>query len=179
MRLCQATPFWKFSWRLKLPPSPAQRVRCILWLKSKILNYKKGYNKQKYFSVITKNSRWESLTQNLVTFKKKMVLRMKKALIFWIFTKNPTFRGVFTKNQYRGGRLNGGGAWTVCWFKGGLVRRRGGTFEGEGLITQCTQYFMFMNTFLIFFSCFSLTKMYFSLFHFFFVIKYQIFTPEY
>ena len=33
--------------------------------------------KQKYFSLITKNSNWENLTKNLVTFKTKMVLRMK------------------------------------------------------------------------------------------------------
>ena len=31
---------------------------------------KKVY-KQKYFSVITKNSNWEILTKNLVTFKRK------------------------------------------------------------------------------------------------------------
>ena len=32
---------------------------------------------QKYFSVITKNSNWEILRKNLLTFKSKMVLRMK------------------------------------------------------------------------------------------------------
>ena len=33
------------------------------------------------------------------------------------------------KNQYRGGEIaiaKKGGAWTVCWFKGGLARKRGG-----------------------------------------------------
>ena len=38
-------------------------------LKSEIFNDKKVY-KQKYFSVITKNSNWEILTKNSVTFKR-------------------------------------------------------------------------------------------------------------
>ena len=38
------------------------------------------------------------------------------------------------KNQYRGGiPKKGGGASTVCLFKGGLGKK-----EGGGLITQCT-----------------------------------------
>ena len=46
--------------------------------------------------------------------------------------KNPTFREGFKKNQYRGGNcLKRGGAWTVCRFKGGMVRKRGGVFEGD------------------------------------------------
>ena len=39
-------------------------------LKSEIFNDKKNVYKQKYFSVITKNSNWEILTKNLVTFKR-------------------------------------------------------------------------------------------------------------
>ena len=35
-----------------------------------------------FFSVITKNSNWEILRKNLVTFKSKMVLRMKNFNIF-------------------------------------------------------------------------------------------------
>ena len=31
---------------------------------------KKVYNKQNFFSFITKNSNWEILTKNLVTFKR-------------------------------------------------------------------------------------------------------------
>ena len=31
---------------------------------------KKVYNKQKFFSVITKNSNWEVLTKNLINFKR-------------------------------------------------------------------------------------------------------------
>ena len=38
---------------------------------------KKQVYQQKYFSVITKNSNWEILRKNLLTFKSKMVLRMK------------------------------------------------------------------------------------------------------
>ena len=38
-------------------------------LKSEIFNDKKVY-KQKYFSVLTKNSNWEILPKNLVTFKR-------------------------------------------------------------------------------------------------------------
>ena len=34
--------------------------------------------KQKYFSVMTKNSNWEILTKNLVSFKKKMGFKYKK-----------------------------------------------------------------------------------------------------
>ena len=61
-----------------------------------------------------------------------------------------------------------GRTWRVCRFKGELDKNEGGGFfEGEGLIPQCTLRFMFTYTFLAFFSCFSLTKMCFSLFHFF------------
>ena len=31
---------------------------------------KEVYNEQKFFSVITKNSNWETLTKSLVTFKR-------------------------------------------------------------------------------------------------------------
>ena len=46
---------------------------------------KKVY-KQKYFSVITKNSNWEILPKNLL-LKDKMVLRMKKFNIFEVHWK--------------------------------------------------------------------------------------------
>ena len=62
-----------------------------------------------------------------------------------------------------------GGAWRACRFKGELDKKEGGGFfEVEELIPQCTLHFMFTYTFLAFFSCFSLTKMFFSLFYFFF-----------
>ena len=38
---------------------------------------KKSLSAKIFFSVITKNSNWEILRKNLVTFKSKMVLRMK------------------------------------------------------------------------------------------------------
>ena len=50
---------------------------------------KKVY-KQKYFSVITKNSNWEILTKNLVFFK-------RLDGVFWGSLENPTFRGVHEK----------------------------------------------------------------------------------
>ena len=37
-----------------------------------------------FFSVITKNSNWEILTKNLITFKNKMGLRMKKFNVFGV-----------------------------------------------------------------------------------------------
>ena len=40
-----------------------------------------------------------------------------------------TFRGRFTKKQYRGGDYLKKGAWAVCRFKGeGLARKRGVLF---------------------------------------------------
>ena len=51
-------------------------------LKSDILNEKKGC-KQKNFSAITKNSNWEILTKNFVTFKR----------LDGVNDKNPIFRG--------------------------------------------------------------------------------------
>ena len=50
---------------------------------------------------------------------------------------------------------------------------------GGRLICQCTLCFMFTYTFLKFFLVFLLTKTCFSLFHFFFVMKYQIIETEY
>ena len=54
----------------------------------------------------------------------------------------------------------------------GLARKRvGGCFWGgidTPMHTMHTQCFMFTYTLLTFFSCFPLTKMFFSLFHFFF-----------
>ena len=42
-------------------------------------------------------------------------------------------RWAVTKNQCRGGGLPKKGAWTVCRFKGGLIRKKGVMFlRGEG-----------------------------------------------
>ena len=78
----------------------------------------------------------------------------------------PRKRGLEILSMYRGrGWQEGGGGWG------------GGVFEM--LMPQCTLSFMFTYTFLTFFSCFSLSKMFFFLFHFFFVMKFQIFATEY
>ena len=39
-------------------------------LKSEIFNDKKSLQRKMFFSVLTKNSSWEALTKNLVTFKR-------------------------------------------------------------------------------------------------------------
>ena len=66
------------------------------------------------FSVITKNSNWEILKKNLVTFKRYDGVKDEKFQYFWGSLKNPIFRGGgegVTKNQYRGGHFlkEGGG----------------------------------------------------------------------
>ena len=55
-------------------------------LKSEIFNDSKDikYSSKTFFFVITKNSNWEILPKNLVTFKDKMVLRMKNFNIFGV-----------------------------------------------------------------------------------------------
>ena len=91
---------------------------------------KKVYNKQKYFSVITKNSNWYILTKNLVTFKGCVALMIKNFNIlgFWGFTEKYDF--YVTNRLKRGaGQLvdlgRGGG-------EGGWQERGGGVFEGGG-----------------------------------------------
>ena len=62
----------------------------------------KSLFKQKYFSVITKNSNWEILAKNLVTFKRYDGV-MDETIYFG--GSQSDFRrrgGGFTKNQYRG-----------------------------------------------------------------------------
>ena len=44
-----------------------------------------------FFSVITKNLNWEILTNNLVTFKRWVVLRMRKILILCGLTEKFDF----------------------------------------------------------------------------------------
>ena len=55
----------------------------------------KNVYKQKYFSVVTKNSNWEILSKNLI--------KDEKLYYFGGSWKDTTFRGGFMKNQYRGG----------------------------------------------------------------------------
>ena len=64
-----------------------------------------------------------------------MVLRMKNVQYFEGSLKNPTFRGGFTKNQYRTGELpkRGGGEGAVCRFKGELGKKEEGWFLRWGV----------------------------------------------
>ena len=54
--------------------------------KSEIFNDKKSLQAKIFFSVVTKNSNWDILTKNLVTFKRKrkIVLSMKNFNIFGV-----------------------------------------------------------------------------------------------
>ena len=74
-----------------------------------------------FFSVITKNLNWETLTKNLVIFQRWDGLRLN---IFNIM-------GVHWKNQ-----LLGGGLGQLSDLRGGLAKGVG-NFQG-GLILQCT-----------------------------------------
>ena len=76
-----------------------------------------------FFSVITKNLNWETLTKNLVIFQRWDGLRLN---IFNIM-------GVHWKNQLLGG---GGGRGQFSDLRGGLTKGVG-NFQG-GLIIQCT-----------------------------------------
>ena len=56
-----------------------------------------------FSSVITKNSNWEILAKNLVTFKSWAGLKDEKLEYFWGSGKNQIFRGWVTKKvRYRG-----------------------------------------------------------------------------
>ena len=68
-------------------------------------------DQQKKFSVITKNSNWEFLPKNLVTFKRKMVLRMKNFNILGVHWKI---------------RLLGGGGIHKKLIERGLPKKGGG-----------------------------------------------------
>ena len=83
-----------------------------------------------FCSVITKNSNWEILTKNIVTFKRQYGVKDEK--LFAGFTEKPNFlgKGIHEKPLCRGDCLKIG-LWTVCRFKEGLVRK-GGVFEGLG-----------------------------------------------
>ena len=71
----------------------------VIKLKSEILF------KQKYFSVITKNSNWEILLTNLVNFKRYD--RIEDAKMESL--KNLTFRGESQETNIEGGGGGGGG----------------------------------------------------------------------
>ena len=57
----------------------------------------KKVHKQECIACITKNSNWEILTKNLVTFKRWDGVKDEKLYYFWSSRKNPIFRGGVTK----------------------------------------------------------------------------------
>ena len=84
-----------------------------------------------FFSMITKNLDWKTLTKNSVTFKRWDGL--KDGLILWGFADFFFFffwgGGGGTKNtKILGGLLKWGTAWTVCRFKRDLAKKRGWCF---------------------------------------------------
>ena len=110
---------------------------------------KKVYNKQKYFSVITKNSNWYILTKNLVTFKGCVALMIKNFNIlgFWGFTEKYDFyvtdclkRGAGQLVDLEGGRGVGKKEGVVFLRGGGLVT----LWQGPHLLSFCS-VFGFLN----------------------------------
>ena len=103
-----------------------------------------------------------------------MVLRMKNFNILGIHWKIRLLGGCSQKNNIDGRGHLEMGVWTVYLFKGGVGKKEwGGDFEGRVWYPMHTMlyvyvYFLFLST-----------KISFSLFHFFFVMKYQIFATEY
>ena len=94
------------------------------------------------FSVITKNLNWEISTTNLVTLVNRWDEVKDENFNMGILWKSWLLGG-FTKNQYIGGEIvwKGGGAWTVCRFKGwgSLAKKRGMVIlRGGGVIPLCT-----------------------------------------
>ena len=56
-----------------------------------------------FVSARTKNSNWEVLTKNLITFKRSDGVKDEKFQYFGGLLKNPIFREGFTKDHYIGG----------------------------------------------------------------------------
>ena len=56
-----------------------------------------------FLSVIAKNSNWEILTNNLVTFKKLDGVKDEKLQFLGVHWKIQLLGGKFTKNQHTGG----------------------------------------------------------------------------
>ena len=74
-----------------------------------------------FFSVLTKNLNWESLTQNLVTF----IL-----ILLWGFTEKSDFLWGRGGTQTKSGWWCGGGGWTAFRFKGeGNLVKKDGVFS--------------------------------------------------
>ena len=68
---------------------------------------KKRFTSKIFFSAITKNSNWDILAKNLVTFKRQDGVKDEN-----LFGEG--WRGVHKKPILRGDCLKTGGAWTVC-----------------------------------------------------------------
>ena len=69
-----------------------------------------------FFFVITKNLKWEILTENLALFKRS------------VRVKDENFKGVH-KKQINRGELPKRRALTMCRLRGALRKRSGGVFE--------------------------------------------------
>ena len=102
-------------------------------LKSEIYNDKKSiYIKNKnVFPFITKNLNWEILTQNWVNFKRLDGVKDEKFKYYRGSLKNLWFSGKGRWGGGGGGQVNkkqniGKRAWTICRFKGGIVKKEGG-----------------------------------------------------
>ena len=77
--------------------------------------------------VIILNSNWETLTKNLVTFKRWIGLRRKTFDIFEVLLKYPIFRRESQKINMEGG-LTKKGDWAVGNRGRGLGKKEGGCF---------------------------------------------------
>ena len=80
-----------------------------------------------FCSDVTKNSNWEKLTKNLVTFKRWDGVKYEKLKYFWGSRKNPIFKG-HKKTIYRGIAKEGGLGQFADLRKGGLTRKKGMVF---------------------------------------------------
>ena len=76
-----------------------------------------------FLSVINKNLNWKIVTKNLVTFERWDLVKNEKFKCYVGSLKKCNFYGGHEKPIYRG-RFPKKGAWTVCKFKGGLVKKR-------------------------------------------------------
>ena len=105
---------------------------------SKAVQWRKKFINNFFFSIITKNLNWEILTKNLVTFKRWDGVEDEKFSYYTGSLKNMIYMGrgggSHKKTIYRG-ELPKKWTWTVCRFKGVLVKEEGSVFQG-GLIPQ-------------------------------------------
>ena len=86
-----------------------------------------------FFSVITKNLNWETLTKNQSLLKDEAGLRKKNFNILGSSLKNPIFRGWrFPINQCIGGNYLKRGLGQLPNLRGILAKKWGGIFEGGG-----------------------------------------------